>query len=447
MRNFFAKSVLAAAILTLVPVASFASDARIGGLGLQGDYVQDYTNIYNYPASIVRYTNLAYGNWGIKDVSGGDVNGTFEDNNATPSGLVNSNRSMGAYLSICKKLPGTWGVQVNENQNPISPAYGAQYYDRSRNEGVTLLWGDKIGAKSAIGFTLDRAGSHAEDANDVIAPFEGTGTIAITAPITNARDIMNQVNQGLGQNDPRNSWCLGAGWSTSWSSHGRDHMAELGVHYRNNTLHVEDKAAGTLLEDNGNAAYAVNARLQCAVSDNSYLTPVFNWYSIDRGTKLTDTTTPANNFNYENKISSINLGLAETWVLHETDMLVMGVSYNREKVDYKDPTIIGDPFTITYAGTPTIFTSLEVHPTHWWHLRMGAGKPVWSKLEITDNTSNTTTTIKDSPLQYAVGTGFRLGSSLDIDAVVNQNFAFTGGWAASGFGEVPFSSLSATYRF
>ena len=78
---------------------------------------------------------------------------------------------------------------------------------------------------------------------------------------------------------------------------------------------------------------------------------------------------------------------------------------------------------------------------------MGAGKPVWSKLETTDYTTNTKVTFKDSPLQYAVGTGFRLGSSLDLDAVMNQNFAFTGGWAASGFGEVPFSSLSATYRF
>jgi len=146
-------------------------------------------------------------------------------------------------------------------------------------------------------------------------------------------------------------------------------------------------------------------------------------------------------------VSSINFGIAETWVLRETDMLVLGVSYNHEKVDYKDPNIAGAggaPFTITYSSTPNVFASLEAHPTHWWHVRMGAGKPVWSKLEIEQTTK---TTIKDSPLQYAVGTGFRLGSSLDVDATVNQNFAFTGGWAASGFGEVPFSSLSATYRF
>src|SRR5690242_21246964 len=46
----------------------------------------------------------------------------------------------------------------------------------------------------------------------------------------------------------------------------------------------------TLFRSNGNPEWAVNARMQCAVSDNSYLTPVFNWYSLDRGTKFTDNT-------------------------------------------------------------------------------------------------------------------------------------------------------------
>jgi hypothetical protein len=78
---------------------------------------------------------------------------------------------------------------------------------------------------------------------------------------------------------------------------------------------------------------------------------------------------------------------------------------------------------------------------------MGAGKPIWSKFELTDTSTDTSVTLKDSPLQYALGTGFRLGNRLDIDAVVNQDFAFTGSWGASGNSETPFSSLSMTYRF
>ncbi len=440
MRNFFAKSALAVAILSLVPVAAFASGPRVEGLGLQGDYVQDYVNIYNYPGSIVRYQNLVYGNLGRIDASS-----SFQDNNPLPSAIDNADRGMGAYLSICKKLPGTWGVQINENRNPLSPAYGPQYWNRQGNEGLTLLWGDKLGSKSSIGFTIEKAGSRFEDTAGITFPWEeNTTPSASISPSANARDFMNQVNDALGSTTGRNSWGVGGGISTSWSSKGRDHMAEFGVHYRNNSLHVPGPGATQLTEDNGNTDFAVNARMQCAVSDNSYLSPVINWYSMNRGTSFTDTATPANNTDFKNKVTGFNVGIAETWVMHETDMLVMGVSVNREKIDWKDPAVVGVPFTITYMNSPTVFGALEVHPKSWWHVRLGAGKPVWSKLTLEDPNKQT---LKDSPFQYAVGTGFRLGGSLDLDAVMNQDYAFNAGWLGSGNNGAPFSSLSATYRF
>ena len=79
MRNLFTKSALVAALVTLVPAVALASDARVQSLGLQGDFIQDYTNVYAYPSSIVRYQNLVYGDLGTKDVSGGDLS-DFEDN-------------------------------------------------------------------------------------------------------------------------------------------------------------------------------------------------------------------------------------------------------------------------------------------------------------------------------------------------------------------------------
>ena len=130
MRNLFTKSALVAALVTLVPVAAHASQARVQALGLQGDFIQDYTNIYAYPSSIVRYQNLVYGDLGTKDVPGGDLN-EFEDNGDVVPALQNSNRAMGAYLSTWKWLPGTWGIQINENHNAL--AYGAGFYDRNRN--------------------------------------------------------------------------------------------------------------------------------------------------------------------------------------------------------------------------------------------------------------------------------------------------------------------------
>jgi len=445
MRNLFTKSALVAALVTLVPVAAHASQARVQALGLQGDFIQDYTNIYAYPSSIVRYQNLVYGDLGMKDVDGGDL-GEFEENGDVVPGLQNSNRSMGAYLSTWKWLPGTWGVQINENHNALSPAYGAGYYDRNRNEGITLLWGDKIGGAN-VGLLLEKANSSNDDGVVTTEPFPNDPPVLVPFG-TNARQRMNFINAGLGLQD-RNSWGVGGGVTFNWSAWEREHQADFAVHYRDNSLKFEDTAAGQTIEDNGNTSFSINARAQLAVSDNSYLTPVFNWYSMGRGTKLTDTTNPLNNYDYDNTVSGLQVGLAESWVLRESDLLVLGLSVSTENVEYDDPTIAGSggPFEVSYEATPAIFGALEVHPVSWWHVRMGAGKPIWSKFEFTDNTTGTTETVKDSPIQYALGTGFRLGNRLDVDAVVNQDFSFTGSWGASGNSETPFSSLSMTYRF
>ena len=443
MRNLFTKSALVAALVTLVPAAALASTARVQSMGLQGDFIQDYSNVYAYPSSIVRYQNLVYGDLGTKDVTGGDLS-DFEDNSDVVPALQNSGRAMGAYLSTWKWLPGTWGIQINENHNALSQAYGAGYYDRNRNEGITLLWGNKIGGAN-IGLVLEKASSSFEDGNDTVEPF--TFTPAVFAPGgTNARQFINAINAGLGIED-RNSWGVGGGVTLNWSGWEREHQADIAVHYRDNSLLIEDAAAGQTLEDNGNTSISVNARAQLAISDNSYLTPVVNYYTIGRGTQFTDTVTPANNFDFDNSVSGWQVGLAESWVLRESDLLVIGLSVASQTIDYEDPNVAGDPFEVSYETTPTIFGALEVHPVGWWHVRMGAGKPIWSKLEITNNTTDETITVKDSPLQYAFGTGFRLGNRLDLDAVVNQDFSFTGSWAASGNSETPFSTLSLTYRF
>jgi hypothetical protein len=443
MRNLFTKSALVAALVTLVPAAALASEARVQSLGLQGDFIQDYSNVYAYPSTIVRYQNLVYGDLGTKDVTGGDLS-EFEDNSGPVPALQNGGRAMGAYLNTWKWLPGTWGIQINENHNALSQAYGAGYYDRNRNEGITLLWGGKMGAAS-VGLSLEKSNARATDGNDVVAPYTWSPA-SLSAAGMNARQAMNTINASLGAED-RNSWGVGGGVTFNWDGFGRQHQADIAVHYRDNTFEVSDAAAGTTLQDNGNTSWAINARAQMAVSDNSYLTPVFNWYSMDRGSEFTDTTTPANNFDFDNSVKGIQIGIAESWVLRESDLLVLGVSFNHQSITFDDPTVAGTPFDLSYNTTPTVFGALEVHPASWWHVRMGAGKPVWSRLELTDNTAGTTTTIKDSPLQYALGTGFRLGNRLDLDAVVNQDFSFTGGWAASGNSETPFSTLSMTYRF
>ena len=161
-----------AALACLVPGQSFASSARIDGLGLQSDYVQDYVNVWHYPSTIVRYENLVYGDLGIKDETGGDLP-EFEDNDSDVPELQNSARSMGTFLKLWKGMPGTLGLALNENASAISPAYGADFWNRNRNESFTLAWGDQIGDGGlAIGLQLNRSESRAEEDTDIIAPYD-----------------------------------------------------------------------------------------------------------------------------------------------------------------------------------------------------------------------------------------------------------------------------------
>ena len=442
MRHLRLLVLTVAALGCFVPGRSFASSARIDGLGLQSDYVQDYVNVWHYPSTIGRYQNLVYGDLGIKDEDGGDLD-EFEDNGADVPELQNSARAMGAFLKLWKGMPGTLGIALNENASPVSPAYGADYWNRSRNESFNLAWGDELGdGDVAIGFQVNRIDSQVDDDGDIISPSDWTPPPG-PVPGSNSREFMNNINAALGL-EGRNSFGVGGGVSFGWDGGSRHHTADIAVQYRSLSLELATGAPGARLslEDDGGMALAVNARAQYATSDNTYLTPVLNYWSMDMSTEFTDEATPANNASFDNTVSGWNIGLAESWVLRENDLLTLGFAFQNESIEYS--ALDAD---ISYTTTPQLFGAAEIHPMNWLHVRFGASKSLTSKLEIEDTAAGTTLEISDSPLGYTVGAGFRIGGRLDLDAVINQDFAFTGGWAASGNQEVPFSRLSATYRW
>src|SRR5438128_12190883 len=120
--RLFALALLACAL----PGFALASSSRVEGLGLQGDYVMDYSNVQTYPSAIVRYQNLVYGDLGVKDVSGGDLS-DFENNNPNPR-LDNADRSLGLLLgNWWGGRAGAFGVYLQENASALSPALGSPY--------------------------------------------------------------------------------------------------------------------------------------------------------------------------------------------------------------------------------------------------------------------------------------------------------------------------------
>src|SRR5205814_3229643 len=231
MRSNWTKSVLVAAAVATLPVSAFASSARVEGLGLQPDYIQDYVNVTTYPSTIVRYQNLVYGDLGVKDVSGGDLS-DFNDNNTNPV-LLDAGRSMGAYLgNLWSGRLGVWGVQFNENANPLSPAIGSDRMNRNPNEAFTILWGWK-GSSLSLGANLDRSFSSNESSNGTttitLKPFTTGALPSLSA--NNTRQFINGFNAILGSRH-FNTFGVGGGISYNWEAMGRQHTLDASVHYR-----------------------------------------------------------------------------------------------------------------------------------------------------------------------------------------------------------------------
>jgi hypothetical protein len=211
-------------------------------------------------------------------------------------------------------------------------------------------------------------------------------------------------------------------------------------------------------EDNGGVSYAFNARYHWEKESDFHLMPVGNFYRLDLGTKYSSKTgAPVADTTYKNSVEGINIGLVGNWKLRDSDWFWLGAAYEYSKIDFEDVQRDGaghapNPqpsggLEAKYQNMPNIFAALESSLWPWFTVRLGAGRPLFSTLTVNDKTTpKVESKAKDSPLQYSVGVGFHF-AKLDVDAVVNQNFAFTGGWFSSGNTQVPFSKLSATYRW
>jgi hypothetical protein len=432
-----------------LPSVAMASSARVQSLGLQGDYVLDYANVPYYPSAIVRYQNLVYGDLGVKDATDGNNDITDFTNNAENPALVNGGRAMGLILgNLFAGKIGTFGFYLNENSTPLSPALGAEYINRTTNEAWNVIWGYKF-SNMALGLQVNSTNSSYEDDGQKVAPFAFSPSSLTGLSDLNARQLFNFVLSNVGASG-WNSMGAGAGFTFDWGSGDRTNNADLAVAIRQYGFEITDKAAATTAEDDGGLSFAFNGRAHIETAENFHLVPVINYYTYDLSTKATGEPT------LSNKIDGLNLGLAGQWKLRESDWLTAGLSFQNVSAKFDDPA--GGPRAeMTYTTMPNIFAALESNLWSWFTLRLGASKPWYSKLKFNAAAAaemgpvgpyplDGETEFKDSPFQYSMGAGFHLGR-VDLDAVVNQDFPFSGSYFGSGNSEIPFTQLSATYRW
>jgi hypothetical protein len=421
-----------------LPAVASASSTRIQSLGMQGDFVMDYSNVHTYPSALVRYQSLVYGDLGVKDVSGGDLS-EFNDNNANT--LSDADRSMGAILgNLWGGKAGVWSVNFHENATPLSPALGAAYFNRNPNEAWDVLWAYKFN-KMSLGLEFNRSFSSDDEfstGGQVVEPY--TSGSFLSGSFSNARQLFNIVASQLGSQD-FNTLGIGGGLSFDMGDENSHNWVDLSGEFRDLSATFEDTTLSAK-EDDGGSSFAFNARMHWEASDDMHWMPVANFYRLDLSQTFTDNT-GLNNTSFDNTVTGFNVGACAQWKLRESDWFYLGAAF--EDVNMKLESVDAK---LNYMNAPNVFAALESNLWSWLTFRLGASKPIYSRLKVTDNVSTTPTegSLKDSPLQYSVGLGFHV-SKIDVDALLNQDWPFTGGWLASGSREVPFSRLSATYRW
>jgi len=440
--------ILASVLLVALPVVAGASTSRIAGLGVQGDYIKDYTNIFGYPSCVANVGNLVYGElgqvtdydenysefFGTEDRSVGAVLGNLWDGKFgtfafhmreySPALGTNFQPYIGYEAYLDEYLFGTGfetfapyidpNVPYETGYTPFFNGFDGLPYGV---EAFDLMWGKKIN-KMSFGLRLNRSFFKATDTNP------------------------EQTVEGYADDD-RNVLGFGGGFGYDMSEKA---SFELGVLYQMRSFKFEN-SAGDVYESDGGGAYLVSARMMWQWQPNVLVVPVARFYSFDMSSK----TTPfeGESSPYEEKYSGWQAGVSGNWTLNQNDLFVAGVTFASNTADYTT-----DEEKYTESLMPTMFAALETKLNSWLTLRFGGRKGVFYSLKYEDTAegADNEEKVSLSPFQFFMGAGVKLGT-LQLDATMAQDFFHNPATYITGSpnGENYYSSLfpkvTATYSF
>jgi hypothetical protein len=419
------------ALVLALPVVASAQTSRVEGMALQGDYIKDYTNIYTFPTCLPQIGNMVYGELG---------NNLVDPVSGHPSTL---DRSVGVVMDkLFGGEWGTWGIHIREQtanlgqgdafSNP-GPGQGADPNEHL-NESFDLMWGKKIGT-TTVGLRLNRSFAKLENV-------AGAVTTTLESDITafpGAPSAGSAFNANLARN------LLGVGGGIGFQLNPNTNV-ELSILYQNRTYeHSLSTAGSNKYTDDGGATYMLAGRAMWQWQPNVMVVPVFKYYSFDLSQKES---VPA--LSWDNSFKGWQIGTAGNWTLGTNDLLVMGVTFAQNKLEQQvDVFGVGLPDTakVTEKIMPQVFAALETHVNHWLTLRFGANKGAYQKIKLEDNTTpNSTTEITFASFNMNIGAGVKIGS-LQLDAILSNNFPQNMGWLGSGIAQSYFPKVTATYPF
>lgn len=390
MRPILRALPIAAVALFAFSGVSVASDARIEALAIQQDYLEDYFLFNNYPTVAARYQNLAVVSLGSRNVN----TGTFGNDRSVGVIGAGDNTSYGAFAIFL-------------NQVQYGPIEQAQ---------VDLTWAKQF-SSVAIGLgvvwqssSIDQTNTGGNEVSPFLVPLP-----PMDVGTTNVLRLKGGAKFDVGD----------------------DGMLELAGELGWLSWEAKDDAGTVLTEDDGNLSYRFSGRLFTEISNRSTLVPVVNYSRAD----FSESGDAENSYR-----SDFNLGVALHHEVNGNDLLILGVAANHSRMQVEST---GAPGTFVFDSQwdlPAIFAALEFDVYNWLTARAGASKSIANRTEGVEGDDSLDVDFLESSFQFGLGMGLHF-DHFDVDATINPNAVFTGGYLFSGQSSVPMGRITATYYF
>jgi opacity protein-like surface antigen len=426
------KIILFSVLLLMTPALALASTARLEGLGVMPDFIEDYANIFNYPVSICRYPAVVIGELGYVDGWGKGFGATM--------GLGTDN----AY--------GVFGIELRQNST-FAPVPGTA---GSPGSQFDLLWGMNFG-KASVGLRFDRSNSELELTTD------GVGTKFTPLYI---------IYSGIGP--AMESWnTMGLGISGGLEVREADKV-EATFEYRKLDFALDQiGGAGMSIEDKDNPSFGIWGRGFFAMAENITLVPMVGYNKYDFSWEFKDPTTPGDDDSSDQTLSNVRGALGMRVDMGSFFMVGLGFSQWKADVDNSIVTPLGtDPRSAEFTSTsmPFFFGTFEADLKDWLTIRFGAKKHLLAEkvnVELYDGTKIEYKTsngslptflrddleanglfvpVMDEPFLFSMGLGFKW-NDIEIDATLHEDYPFTGMYWLSGDSVTPFGKISVTYYY
>jgi len=427
------KIILFSVLLLMTPALALASTARLEGLGVMPDFIEDYANIFSYPASICRYPAVVVGELGYESGWGKGFGATM--------GLGQDN----AY--------GVFGIMLREN-SAFAPVPGIWSNDGSQFD---LLWGMNF-EKVSFGVRFDNSSSElkwTDEAGDGMSYspmffFYGPGVL-----------LPNYFNT------------MGIGVSATMDVREADKV-EATFEYRTLDFAMEAIGADYKVEDKGEPSFGFWGRGFFALNENITLVPMVGYNKYDTSFEITSAVADEEDASDET-LTNMKAGLGMRVDVGSFFMLGVGFSQWKMEIDnsYAEAAPVGtlvETFEFTGTSLPFLFGTFEADLRDWLTIRFGARKNLISEeatMEWVDGESikfetkngSLNSDVRDylysegvyvpyfeEPFMFSMGLGFKW-NDIEIDATLNEDYPFTGMYWLSGDSETPFGKISVTYYY